>query len=214
MSVQQPSRFYALPPREASPWPAIAYGLTFELAVALASFAYDRTLGADELGGLLGSLGPRLDEMRPGTSALLLQLHDASSFGSLLFAPVGYLIELLLTTGVTWLGLRLTKDLHTSFGVLLRFFAYASWVQLFGLIGITGDIALSSFGWLAGFGVGAWTWIIVVQQSQRIPASRAVLSSLVGGFIALCAGAVVLVPVVVALAIWALAKVQLPDLGP
>ena len=36
-----------------------------------------------------------------------------------LLAPVSYLVELFATAGVTWIGLRLTKNLHTSFGVIL-----------------------------------------------------------------------------------------------
>jgi hypothetical protein len=213
-SVRQPNHFYALRPRDASAWPAIAYGLVFELVVALASYAYERTLGAQQLGGLLDTLGPRLDEVRPGASTLLLHLHDASSVAALLFAPASYLLELLVTAGVTWIGLRLTKDLHTSFGVLVRLFAYASWVRLFGLIGVSGDLTLETLGWVLGFGFGAYTWVIVVQRSQGITSARAVLSSLVGGFVAICAGAVIVVPIVIAGVLWALANVNVPQLGP
>ena len=71
LSVRRPNHFYALLPRDASPWPAIAYGLVFEMIVTLASFAYDRTLGAEELGGALATIEPQLEAVYPGATALL-----------------------------------------------------------------------------------------------------------------------------------------------
>jgi hypothetical protein len=212
LSVRQPNRFYALAPRDASPWPAIAYGLVFEMFVALASFAYDQTLGAEEVGGALATITPQLEAVRPGTAALLEQLHSASSVASLFFAPVSYLLELTVTAGVTWIGLRLIGALRTSFGALVRLFAYASWIGLFGLLGVSNDLGLTALGALASFGFGAYTWLVVVKCSQGIDTQRAVHASLAGGLVAIMVGAIVVVPPALALFFWALAKTQLPEL--
>lgn len=208
LSVREPNRFYALVPRDASPWPALAYGLVFEMIVTLASFAYERTLGAEELGGLLASVGPQLEAVRPGAAALLEQIHDTSSIGSLVFTPVSYLFELGVTAGVTWVGLRLTGDLRTSFGTLVRLFAYASWIRLFGLLGVSSDLFLTGLEALVSFGFAAYTWLVLVKRSQGIDTQRAVYASLAGSLVAVVAGAVVLVPAAIALVVWALAKMQ------
>ncbi len=210
-AARQPERFYALLPRDASPWPAIAYGLVFEMIVTSASFAYDRTLGADELGGALATITPQLEAVRPGAAALLEQLHDVSSVASLVLAPASYLLELVVTAGVTWIGLRLVGALRTSFGTLVRLFAYASWIRLFGLIGVSSDLWLTAFGALVSLGFGAYTWLVIVKRSQGIGTERAVYASLAGSLVAVVAGAIVLVPVALALVAWALAKMPVPD---
>jgi len=210
VSVRQPDRFYALAPRDTSPWPAIAYGFVFEAIVTLASFAYDRTIGAEELGGALATIKPQLEAARPGVTALLERLQEASSIASLVLAPASYLLELAATAGVTWIGLRLTGDLRTSFGTLLRLFAYASWVRIFGLLGVPGDLLLTGLGWLASFGFAAYTWLIVVKRSQGIDTQRAVYASLAGGAVALVAGAMIVVPGAIAIIAWALATMGAP----
>jgi hypothetical protein len=213
LSVRRPNDFYALLPRDASPWPAIAYGLVFEMVVTLASFAYERTLGAEELGSLLTTVTPQLEAVRPGAAALLEKLHDGFSIGSLAFAPASYLFELLVTAAMTWVGLRLTGDLRTSFGALVRLFAYASWVRLFGLLGVSSDLVLTSLGSLASLGFAAYTWLVVVKRSQGATTERAVYASLAGGAVAVVAGAIVLVPMAIALIAWALARLPGPELG-
>ncbi len=210
--MRRPNHFYALAPRDASPWPAIAYGLVFEMVVTLASFAYERTLGVEDLGGALATIEPQLEAARPGATALLERLNGASSIVSLLFAPASYLLELTLTAGVTWIGLRLVGDLRTSFGALVRLFAYASWVRLFGLLGVSSDLVLTSLGSLASFGFGAYTWLVVVKRSQGIDTQRAVHASLAGSLVAVVAGAVVIVPAALALIAWAIANMQVPEL--
>ncbi len=212
LSVRRPNDFYALAPRDASPWPAIAYGLVFEMVVTLASFAYDRTLGADELGGALATLKPQLEAVRPGAAALLEQLDAATSALSVVFAPVSYLFELAVTAGVTWIGLRLVGSLRTSFGALVRLFAYASWIRLFGLLGVSSDLVLMSLGSLVSFGFGAYTWVVVVKRSQGIDTQRAVYASLAGGLVAVVAGAILFVPPALALVVWVVARTQLPEI--
>jgi hypothetical protein len=212
LSVRQPSRFYALAPRDPSPWPAIAYGLVFEVIVSLASFAYERTLGAEELGDALAPIQSQLEAVRPGTGALLERLHGASSVASLLFAPASYLLELVISAGVTWIGLRLIGALRTSFGTLIRLFAYASWIHLFGLIGVSSDLILMGFGGLVSLGFAAYTWLIVVKRSQGIDTERAVRASLAGSLVAVVAGAIVIVPPALALIAWVLAKTELPEI--
>ncbi len=212
LSVRRPSDFYAMAPRDASPWPAIGYGLVFEVVVTLASFAYDRTLGADELGGALATLKPQLEAVRPGAAALLERLDAATSVLSLVFAPASYLFELALTASVTWIGLRLVGSLRTSFGALVRLFAYASWVRLFGLLGVSSDLLFMSLGALVSLGFGAYTWVVVVKRSQGIDTQRAVYASLAGGLVAVVAGGIVLVPPALALVVWVVAKMQLPEI--
>jgi len=212
LSVRRPNRFYALAPCDASPWPAIAYGLVFEMVVTLASFAYDQTFGAEELGDALGAVSSQLEAVRPGAAALLERLHDGSSIASLVFAPASYLLELAVTAGVTWIGLRLTGDLRTSFGVLVRLFAYASWVRLFGLLGVSSDLFLAGLGSLASFGFAAYTWLVVVKRSQGATTERAVYASLAGGVVAVVVGAIVIAPFALALIVWALAKMHGPEL--
>lgn len=212
LSVRRPNHFYALLPRDASPWPAIAYGLVFEMIVTLASFAYDRTLGAEELGGALATIEPQLEAVYPGATALLERLHEASSVGSLVFAPASYLLELAVTAGVTWIGLRLVGALRTSFGTLVRLFAYASWIRVLGLIGISSDLVFMGLGALASLGFAAYTWLVVVKRSQGIDTQRAVYASLAGSLVAVVAGAIVIVPPAVALVVWAIAKMQVPEI--
>lgn len=212
LSVRQPNRFYALAPRDASPWPAIAYGLVFEMAAALASFAYDRTLGVEDLGDALGPIAPQLESVRPGAMALLEKLHDASSIGSLAFAPASYLFELMSAVAITWIGLRLVGGLRTSFGALLRLFAYASWVNVFGILGVSGDLLLGGMAWLLSFGFAAYTWLVVVKRSQGIDTQRAVYASFAGGAVAVVAALIVLVPVGVVLVAWAAGHVELPEM--
>ncbi len=211
LSVRRPSDFYAMDPRDASPWPAIAYGLVFEMVVTLASFAYDRTLGAGELGGALATLKPQLEAVRPGAASLLEQLDAATSVLSLVFAPASYLFELAVTAGVTWIGLRVIGSLRTSFGALVRLFAYASWVRLFGLLGVSSDLLFMSLGALVSLGFGAYTWVVVVKRSQGIDTQRAVYASLAGGLVAVVAGGIVIVPPALALVVWVVAKMQLPE---
>ncbi len=212
LSVRRPNDFYALTPRDSSPWPAIAYGLVFEMVVTLASFAYDRTLGADDLGGALATVKPQLEALRPGAAALLEQLDAATSALSVVFAPVSYLFELVVTAGVTWIGLRLIGSLRTSFGALVRLFAYASWIRLFGLLGVSGDLVLMGLGGLVSLGFGAYTWVVVVKRSQGIDTQRAVYASLAGGLVAVVAGVIVIVPPALALVVWGVAKMQLPEM--
>jgi hypothetical protein len=125
---------------------------------------------------------------------------------------VSYLLELAVTAGVTWIGLRLIGALRTSFGALVRLFAYASWVRLFGLLGVSSDLGLMGLGALVSLGVGAYVWLIVVKRSQGIDTQRAVYASLAGSLVAVIAGAIVVVPPALVLFFWALAKMQLPDL--
>jgi hypothetical protein len=212
LSAREPNRFYALVPRDASPWPAIAYGLVFELVVAFASFAYDRVVGASEFGTTLATIRPQLDGALPGAAALLERLHEDSSLFGLLFAPVSYLLELLVTAGVTWVGLRLIRNLRTSFGTLVRIFAYASWVSILGLVGVTDDVLLGCLSFLLTFGFGAYYWVIAVKRSQGIDTQRAVYASLVGGAVAAGIGLVVFVPPLIALIAWGVSKVDLPVL--
>jgi hypothetical protein len=212
LSVREPKRFYALVAREASPWPAILYGLVFEVVVALATFLYEQTLGAAELGSALASVGPQLEAALPGATSILATLHHAGSFFSLLVAPVGYLVELLSTAALTWVGLRLTKNLRTSFATLVRVFAYASWVSLFGLIGLSGDLLLSGVSMLLTLGLGAYTWVAAVEGSQGIGTEPAVRSSLVGCAVVLGVGLLVCAPPLILLVVWAAAKIHLPAL--
>jgi hypothetical protein len=212
LSAREPNRFYALAPRDASPWPAIAYGLVFEMLVSCASFAYDRTIGTEEFGSALATIGPQLDAALPGAAALLERLHEGSSFASLLFAPGSYLLELGVTAGVTWVGLRLIGSLRTSFGALVRILAYASWVRIFGLIGVSDDVLLACSSSLLTFGFGAYYWVVAVKQSQGIDTQRAVYASLAGGAVAAAVGFVVLVPPLVLAIVWAVSKMDLPAL--
>jgi hypothetical protein len=210
LSVREPNRFYALVPRDASPWPAIAYGLVFEMLVSCASFAYESTVGTAELGSALATIRPQLDAALPGAAALLERLHEDSSLASLLFAPVSYLLELVVTAGVTWVGLRLVRSLRTSFGALVRIFAYASWVRVFGLIGVPDDVLLTCLSSLLAFGFGAYYWVVAVKRSQGIDTQRAVYASLAGGAVAAAVGLVILVPPVVLAVMWTVSKLDLP----
>jgi hypothetical protein len=59
---------------------------------------------------------------------------------------------------ITWVGLRLARGLRTSFGHIVRLLAYAGWLRLFGLLGMAGDLLLSSLGGLLSLAVGSYVF--------------------------------------------------------
>jgi hypothetical protein len=214
LSIREPRRFYALVPRDASPWPALAYGLAFEVVVAALTFAYHEAFGAAELRASLAGFTPALREVMPSAPALIERTLGASALASLVLTPLSYLLELLGTAAVAWVGLRLTRNLHTSFGVLVRMFAYASWIHVFGVLGVTGDVILSSLSFLLTFGFGSYYWLVVVRQSQRIDTKQAVWASLAGGLVAMVFACVFGLPPLIALMVWGISNVELPKLTP
>lgn len=213
LAARSPSQFYALCRRQASPLAAIAFGLSFEVVVASLEFAHAKIVGQAELEGTLERYGPQLREVLPGGADLVESVLRGSALGSFLFAPASYMIELLATTAVTWIGLRLTRKLRTPFTVLLRAFAYASWVRAFGVLGASGDIVLGALGSLLSFGFGSWAWLAAVKETQEIDTTSAVYASLAGGFVAFAVACVVGLPIVILLGIWAASNVHLPSLA-
>jgi hypothetical protein len=202
-SVREPRRFYGLVPEERSPWSALAYGLVFDLVVSLLGFAYTKAVGSAELERSIAPLMPQLREVLPKAPEMITALTSASAIGSLLVTPLSYLFNLFTTTLVTWIGLRLARGLHTSFGRLLRMFAYASWIQLFGLLTLTGDIFLSALSFALVLGFGSYYWLVIVRESQRIDTGRAVMASLYGCLVSLAFGCILGVPLVIG-AVWLL----------
>ena len=130
LSVREPLRFYALVPRDASPLPALVYRFVFEIPVALLTFAYAKVVGEPELRETLAGITPALRGVMPRAPELVERALGTSALVTLLLAPVSDLFELVATAGVTWVGLRLTRHLRTSFGTLLRLFAYPRCRQL------------------------------------------------------------------------------------
>jgi hypothetical protein len=171
-------------------------------------------VGEPELRETLAGITPALRGVMPRAPELVERALGTSALVTLLLAPVSYLFELVATAGVTGVGLRLTRNLRTSFGTLLRLFAYASWVRIFGLIGVTGDVFLSALSFLLILGVGSWFWLVVVKGSQQIDTRRAIYASLCGGLVATAFGCVVGVPLIVGLVLWVLSSVELPKLSP
>ena len=213
LAVRSPSRFYAIEPRDRSPIPALLFGYLFEIPITLGSFVYAKLVGEPELRETLAHYGPQLSEMMPGAQQLLERAAGGSAIVSLLLSPVTYLLEVLLTTAVTWIGLRLSKTLRTSFGTLLRLFAYASWVRVVGLVGIGNDVILSTLAFLMIFGLGSWYWLVIVKQSQRLETWPAVKSSLYGGLVAVAFGCVIGLPLIAIVVLWLMSKVELPKVG-
>ena len=213
-SVREPKRFFALVPRDGSPLPALVYGFLFEIPVALLTFVYQKAIGEPELRETLAGITPALRGVMPGAPELVERALGSSALVTLLLAPLSYLFELVVTTGVTWVGLRLTRNLRTSFGALLRLFAYASSVRVLGLLGVTGDVFLSGLSFLAILGIGSYYWLVLVRGSQQIDTRRAVYASLAGGLVATALGCIVGVPLVVGLIVWVVSKVDLPKLSP
>lgn len=214
LAARHPAQLYPLCRSAASPIAAVAFGLVFELVVASLGFVHEKLVGEAELEATIERYGPDLRQMLPQGVDLLESALRGSALASLLFTPVSYLIELLATTAVTWIGLRLVKQLHTSFSVLLRAFAYASWVRIFGLLGVTGDVFLGALGSLLAFGFGSWAWLVAVKKTQEIDTTAAVYASLLGGIVAFAIVCVVGLPPLILLGIWAASKVQLPSITP
>lgn len=214
LAARHPAQLYPLCRSAASPRAAIAFGLVFELVVASLGFVHEKLVGEAELKATIDQYGPQLREVLPQGVELVEGALRGSALASFLFTPVSYLLELLATTAVTWIGLRLIKQLRTSFAVLLRAFAYASWVRIFGLLGVTGDVFLGALGSLLAFGFGSWAWLVVVKKTQDIDTTAAVYASLLGGIVAFAIVCVIGLPPLILLGIWAATKVQLPTIAP
>jgi hypothetical protein len=212
LAARYPSYLYPRCRQPASPLAAIVFGLSFELLVASLEFLHEKIVGQEELQATLERYGPELRQVLPGGADLVETVLRGSALASFLFTPVSYLIELLATTAVTWIGLRLIRKLRTPFTVLLRAFAYASWVRIFGLLGATGDIILGAIGFLLSFGFGSWAWLAAVKETQQIDTTSAVYASLAGGFVAFALACIVGLPIIVLLGMWAAANVHLPSL--
>jgi len=195
-SVREPRRFYGLVPEERSAWSALAYGLVFDLVVSLLGFAYTKVFGGAELERSIAPMMPQLREQVPKAPELIATLLSASAIGSLLVTPLSYFFNLFTTTLMTWIGLRLARGLHTSFGRLLRMFAYASWIQVFGVLALTGDIFLSSISFVLVLGFGSYYWLVIVRESQRIDMGRAMTASLYGCLVTLAFGCILGIPFV------------------
>lgn len=214
LSVREPKRFFAIVPRDGSPWPALVFGFLFEIPVALLTFAYQKAIGEPELRETLAGVTPALRGLMPRAPELVERVLGTSALVSLLFSPFTYLFELVVTTAMTWVGLRLTRNLRTSFGSLLRLFAYASSVRIFGLLGVTGDVFLSGLSFLLTLGVGSYFWLVIVRGSQQIDTRRAIYVSLCGGLVAMAFGCVIGVPLIVGLVLWVASNVELPKMAP
>jgi hypothetical protein len=194
-SIRHPTRFYGLIPSEKSLLPAIAYGFVFQLGVALATLVYTKAVGAADLDASLKPLLAEMREIMPNLPELVGKTSSASAIASFVLCPVTYLVDLFLSVSLTWVGLRIVGGLKTTFERLLRLFAYASWIQVFGLISVTGDIVLSLVGSLLVLGVGSYYWLLIVRESQQIDTRRAIYASLVGCLIALGCGCICGLPV-------------------
>lgn len=202
-SVREPTRFYATVPQTTSTWGALLYGLVFEVIVALAELFYALGAGDDATKQALAGL------------PVPAQLFEALRWGKwlgLAFAPMSYLLEVYSLAALTWVGLWLTKNLRTSFTLLVRVFALASWVRLLSLLGITGEVILSSLAGLAAFVLTSWYWLIAVRETQQITTGKAVLVSLVGTAVALGVGCFVGVPLMMLLALFGLSQIDLTKL--
>lgn len=208
MSIREPTRFYGLVPRDASPWGALAYGLVFDLVVAVIGFAYHQLVGSAEFEGSVAPLYPQLRQVIPDAPELIAKARAVSAIASLLLTPLFFLFNLFITTVMTWIGLRLARGLHTSFGRILRMFAYASWIQLFGLIAVTGDVILSALSFLLVLGFGSWYWLVVVRESQRIDSRRAMLSSLYGCLVAFALACVLGFPILIGIGLFLASLLQ------
>jgi len=162
--------------------------------VALLGFAYDRTIGAAQLDASLGPLYPQIREIFPKGPEALRALTAASSWGSLVLTPITYLFNLHVAVFLTWAGLRLAGGMRTSYGHILRMFAYAGWIQIFGILGVTGYILLSIAGFALSIGFGSYYWLAIVRASQGIETRRAIYASIYGGLIGVGAGCIFGVP--------------------
>lgn len=182
---------------------ALLYGFVFELVVAILELVYQLLAGDDETKQALSGL-----PVPPS----LFELLSWSKWLGLAFAPVSYVLEVLSLAGMTWLGLKLTKNLRTSFALLVRVFAFASWVRVISLLGLTGEVILSSLAGLAAFILTSWYWLIAVRETQQITTGKAVVVSLAGSGIALALGCFVGVPILMLLALLGLSQLDLSKL--
>jgi hypothetical protein len=210
LSVRAPTQFYGLAPRDASYWPAVAYGFVFELVVALATLAYAKAFGEADLRATLGPITPQLEQVLPGATDRLDAFMRTSSVVSFLATPFSYVFELHVVAFVTWIGLRLARGLRTSFGHIVRLLAYAGWVRLFGLLGISGDLVLSALSGLLAIGFASYAWVALVRASQQIDMRRAVIASLYGTLVGFVVGCVCVVPPTVMLVVWVASKLAAP----
>lgn len=178
LSVREPRRFYALVPREESVWGALAYGLVFDALVALVTFAHHAL--SSELHETMAPLYPKLRELYPEGPELIERITTWGAIGALLFTPLSYVVNLLGTVTFTWVGLKMAGAMKTSYRHLLRMFAYASWIQLFGLLSVTGDVFLGLLSFVLVVGFGSYYWLTIVRETQKITTGQAMVASLFG----------------------------------
>jgi hypothetical protein len=194
LSIRAPTRFYTLVPKDGSPWPPLVYGVVFTMAVAVPTFLWSITIGEQNLASALAPYKVDLEELMPGALDMLGKATAGSAVFTLVTAPLSFFLNLHVLAATTWIGLRLANCLHTSYGRIWRLFAYASWVQIFDLLSITGNMALGTISFLVVLGLGAYYWVTVVTASQGIDAKRAVVSSVYGALVAAAFGCVLLLP--------------------
>lgn len=178
LSVRAPRYFYGLAPREDSVWGALAYGLAFEVIVALVSFAHHALFGAAELQSSLTPFYPQIREAFPEGPSIIMRLQASAAIVSLLLTPLTYLFNLLVTVTMTWIGLKMAGAMTTSYARLLKMFAYASWISIFGVLGVPSEMLLGLLSFVLILGFGAYYWTVVVRETQRVDTTRIVVASL------------------------------------
>lgn len=213
LAARHPAMLYARCRRPESPLGGIVFGLVVALFVAALELGHDTLAGHAEVLATIDRYRPELEKVLPGAADGIASVLRGSALVSFLLTPLSYLFELVSTTAVTWIGLRLVRKLRTPFAVLLRAFAYASWVRVFGALGASGDLVLGALGSLLSFGLGSYAWLVVVKETQDIDTTSAVYASLAGGAVAIALAGVLGVPVLIAAALWAATHVQLPAIG-
>ena len=218
MSAREPAKFFGLLPRDQSVWPALFYGFIFAFVAEVPTFIYSYFYGQEDLQETLSTIKDKFSgDIPPRMFAIFGTLIKGSAVMQLLTSPIAYLWDLHVITFLTWLGLRVTGTLKTSYARLLKLFAYASWLQVLGLLTFSGDMIAGIFVFFVTLCLGSYYWLVIVKESQHISTNQAVAVSLMGSLLLVVAMCILCVPLS-GLVIWGLqgaaSNVALPDFGP
>ena len=185
LAVLSPSKFYAIPPREHSALPAMGYGLVFVVVTGFLSLVISLTVGRGNLDEQLAQARPMLEQQFPSIAANLDALYSGALIVGFIASPLQLVINLYSGAVLTWLGLKLTGAMRSSFSRIVRGLAYMTWINVFSvLLQIPQPIVQIAIGF-GMLGVTSAHWVIMVRESQRITTGEAMLSSVVSTAVAL-----------------------------
>jgi hypothetical protein len=126
-----------------------------------------------------------LEQQFPSIAANLDALNSGALIAGFIASPLQLVINLYSGAVLTWLGLKLTGAMRSSFSRIVRGLAYMTWINVFSvLLQIPQPVVQIAVGF-GMLGVTSAHWVIMVRESQRITTGQAMLSSVVSTAVAL-----------------------------